>query len=351
MKEQMVKGYQQQFLKPLLFAFIMSGLLPPSCCSNSRWKSFLYDFYTLISIIFHIPFFTLQFMGVYAYWGNVPLVAGIIFQMTCCFDGLVVLVYFTYHRKYLVRIFEMLETEFLPYIRKVGSYQKQDTIMREGTNFSNKMNKMLMIIFFFAMSAWSVFPFFVKLWSHDPEQELASNTTGPLHFEYFVLATWIPDNAFTFPTYEIIYACQFFYIWSFVSNFTTGNMVFSSMFLGIANQFQLLSATIRDIDYICVDFEANVLNQEDNTSTGTIFNSYVAGTEIGNVGTLRESKQTHSSTDRFSLNPTNNVDRYDKPCGDVIDSADWPALYANEPNCAETMYMTECIQYHQRLLK
>jgi hypothetical protein len=128
-------------------------------------------------------------------------------------------------------------------------------------------------------------------------------------------------------------------------------MVFSSMFLGIAIQFRLLSAAIRDIDYICVDFEANIVNQEDNTSTGTIFNSDVADTEIGNVETFRESKQTHSSTDRFSLNPINNVDRYDTPCGDVIDSADWPALYANGPNSAETLYMIECIQYHQRLLK
>jgi len=350
MKEQMVKGYHQQFFKPQLFALIISGLWPPSSCSKSRWKSFLYDFYTVISIIFHIPFFTLQIMGVYAYWGNVPLVAGIIFQMAVCFDGLVILTYFAYHRKYIVHIYEILETEFLPYIRKVGRYQKQDKIMREGTTFSKKINTILLIMFFFAMSAWSVFPFFVKLWSYDPEKELASNVTGPLHFEYFVLATWIPDNVFTFPTYEIIYACQFFYIWSFVANFTVGNMVFTSIFLDIAIHFQLLSAAIRDIDYICVDFEANVMNQEDNTSTGTIFNSDVADTEIGNVETLRESKQTHSSTDRFSLNPINNVDRY-TPCGDVIDSADWPALCANRPNCAETMYMIECIKYHQRLLK
>jgi len=263
---------------------------------------------------------------------------------------LVILTYFAYHRKYIVHIYEILETEFLPYIRKVGRYQKQDKIMREGTTFSKKINTILLIMFFFAMSAWSVFPFFVKLWSYDPEKELASNVTGPLHFEYFVLATWIPDNVFTFPTYEIIYACQFFYIWSFVANFTVGNMVFTSIFLDIAIHFQLLSAAIRDIDYICVDFEANVMNQEDNTSTGTIFNSDVADTEIGNVETLRESKQTHSSTDRFSLNPINNVDRY-TPCGDVIDSADWPALCANRPNCAETMYMIECIKYHQRLLK
>jgi hypothetical protein len=35
-------------------------------------------------------------------------------------------------------------------------------------------------------------------------------------------------------------------------------MVFFSMFFGIAIQFQLLSTAIRDIDYICGDFEANV---------------------------------------------------------------------------------------------
>jgi hypothetical protein len=351
MKEQMVKGYHQQFVKPQLFALIISGLLPPSSCSNSRWKSILYDLYTLMCFMFHIPFFTLQFLGVYAYWGNVPVVAGIIFQMAVCFDGLVIVIYFTYYRHYLVRLFEMLETEFLPYIRKVGRYQNQDTIMRENTKFSNKMTKTLMIVFVIVISAWCIFPFFVKLWSHDPEKELANNTTGRPHFEYFVIAMWIPDNVLTFPTYEIIYACQLFYVWSLVANFTVGNMVFSSMFYGIATQFQLLSAAIRDIDYICVDFKANLMNQEDNTSIGTVFNSNVADTEIGNVETLRESKQTYSSTDRFSLNPINNVDRRDTPCGDVIDFADWPALYADRPNFAETMYMIECIQYHQRILK
>jgi hypothetical protein len=288
---------------------------------------------------------------VYAYWGNVPVVAGIIFQMTVCFDGFIVMVYFTYRRKYLVHIFEMLGTEFLPYIRKVGRYQKQDTIMRESTKFSNRMTYMLMTIFVIAMSAWCFIPFFVKQWSHDPEKELANNTTGQLHFEYFVLAMWVPDNAFTFPTYEIMYACQFFYIWTMVTSFTVGNVVFSSIFYGIAIQFQLLSAAVQDIDYICVDFEADLMNQEDNNLSETIFNSNVADSDIRNVETLREPKQNHSSTDRFSLNPINNVDINDPPCGDAIDSADWPALYADRPNCAETMYMIECIQYHQRLLK
>ena len=245
----------------------------------------------------------------------------------------------------------MLETEFLPYIRNVGRYHKQDTIMRESTKFANKMTKTLMIIFVIVLSAWCVFPFFVKQWSYDPKKELANNTTGQVHFEYFVLAMWIPDNVFTFPTYEIFYACQLFYAYSLVANFTFGNLVFSSMYYGIAIQFQLLSAAIRDIDYICVDFKAKLMDQEDDASNGTIFGSNVADTEIGNVETLRESNQTHKSTDRFSLNPINNVDRSDTPCGDVIESADWPALYANRPNFAETMYMIQCIQYHQRILK
>jgi len=351
MKEQMVKDYHQQFVKMKLWIIVISGLLPPNSCSNSRWKSFLYHVYILMSFVIHVPIAIIQMVGVYAYWGNLPIVVGIIFQMVVCFDGFVILVYFTYHREYLVRIFEMLGTEFLPYIRKVGHYQKQDTILSDGTKFSNRMTITLMGAFVFTMSAWCVFPFFVKLWSHDPEKELANNTTGRLHFEYFVIATWIPDNALTFPTYEIIYACQFFYIWSAVSNFTVGNMVFSSMFYGISIQFKLLSAAIRDIDYISVDSKANLTNQEDNTSNGKTFNWNVADTETGNVATFREPKKTHSSTEKFSLNPINNVDRRDTPCGDAVDSADWPALCANGTNCAETMYIIECIKYHQRLLK
>ena len=121
-------------------------------------------------------------MGMYAYWGNLPVVAGIIFQTLMALDGLVILIYFTYHRNYLVRIFEMLEAEFLPYIMKVGRYHKQDTIMSESSKFAKKMNKSLMIITAISLSAWGVFPFFVKQWSHDPEKELAINTTGQKHF-------------------------------------------------------------------------------------------------------------------------------------------------------------------------
>jgi hypothetical protein len=350
-KEQMVKGYHQQLVKPQLFALIISGLLPPNSCSTSGWKSFLYDFYTVLSFIFHVPFFILQIMGVYANWGNVTVVAGILFQMMVCFDGLVILVYFTYHRKYLVHMFEMLGTEFLPYIKKIGSYQKQDTLMRESTKFSITMTNILMIIFVIVMSAWCVFPFFVKCWSHDPDEELANNTTGRQRFEYFVIATWLPDDALNFPTYEIMYACQFFYIWSVVTNFTVGNMVFSSMFYGISIQFQLISAAIQDIDDICVDFKANDRSQKDNSLNVTKLDTNVADRDICSVETFQEPNQTQSSADRLSLNPINNVDTSDMPCRDVIDSADWPALYANRPNFAETMYMIECIHYHQRLLK
>ncbi|GFG35601.1 hypothetical protein Cfor_09164 [Coptotermes formosanus] len=349
-KEQMVKGHHQEFVKLQLFALMISGLLPPKSCSTSRWKSILYDLYTVLSFIFHIPFFTLQSMGIYACWGNVPIVAGIIFQMTVCFDGLVILVYFTYHRKYLLHIFDMFETEFLPYIKKVGCYQKQDTLIRKGTKSSNTMTKTLMTTFVIAMSAWCIFPFFVKCWSHDPYEELANNTTGRQHFEYFVIATWLPDNALAFPTYEIIYACQFFYTWSMVASFTVGNMVFSSLFYGISIQFQLVSAAIQDID-IFVDFKADLSNQEDKSLNGTISDSDVADMDIYNVETFREPKQVQSSTCRFSLNPISNVYTGDTPCRNVTSSADWPALYTNRPNCAETVYMTDCIHYHQRVLK
>jgi hypothetical protein len=346
-----MKSYHQQSVKDQLFALIISGLLPPNSCLNSRWKSVLYDLYTVLSFMVHIPFCILQTFGLYAYWGNVPVVAGIIFQITVCFDGLVILIYFTYHRKYLVRVFEMLLTEFLPYIRRVGLYQTQDKIMEESTKVLNRWAKTFMITFVFSMSAWCVFPFFVKQWSYDPDKELANNTTGRLHFEYFVIATWIPDNAFTSPTYEIIYACQFFYIWSAVTNFTAGNMAFSYIFYSIATQFHLLSSAIQDIDYICVDFEPNLMNQEDSSLTGKIFNSNFADTVIYDAETRREPKPKNSSTDRFTSNPINNVDIFDTPFGHVTDSTDWPALYENSSNSTETLYMIECIQYHQRILK
>ena len=208
-----------------------------------------------------------------------------------------------------------------------------------------------MIICVVGMSTWCVFPFLLKHWSYDPDDELANNATGRLHFEYFVIATWIPENALTFPVYYIIYACQFFYIWSVVSTSTVGNMVFSSIFYGITTHFQLLSAAIRDIDDIYVDFNADLVKQEYVTLSGTTLHSNIVETKLYNTETLREPKQTHLSTDNFSLTPINNVVARDMPCRDAMESADLPAPCANTRNCAEIAYMIQCIRYHQRLLQ
>jgi hypothetical protein len=291
-------------------------------------------------------------MGVYVFWGNLRIVTGIIFQMTVCFDGLVILVYFTYHRKYLIKIFEMLGTKFVPYLKKVGSSKKQDEIMRETTKFSNTMTKIIMIIFVSTMSAWSVFPFFVKYWSHEQEEaQIANYTNVRVHFEYFALATWLPDNAITFPMYEIIYACQFIYAWSMVANFTVGNMVFSLIFYGISMQFQLLATAIRDIDDICTDLKADLKNKEDKRSNRTLLASDTSDTEAYDTDTIRGTLQ--SSTDAFSLkflNEEGSADTYGIPCTDITDSVHWDVT-TYTTSSSETAYMIECINYHQCLLK
>jgi uncharacterized membrane protein len=290
-------------------------------------------------------------MGVYVYWGNLQLVTGIIFQMTVCFDGLVILVYFTYHRKYLLQMFELLRTEFLPYINKVGSSQKQEEIMREKTKFANTLTTILIIIFVVVMSAWCVFPFFVKYWSHEEETEMSNITSVGEHFEYFVIATWIPDNAFTFPTYEIIYACQFFYIGSIVANFTVGNMVFSLIYYGISLQFRLLSAAIQDIDDIYKDFKEDVTQEDNNYSDGTILDSHDSNTEVYHRGTIQGVTQTRSSTDTFSVKFLDKKSSAGACSGDMRDSTDWDVVTTNRASYNETTYMIECINYHQRLLK
>jgi hypothetical protein len=290
-------------------------------------------------------------MGVNVHWGNLQIVTGIIFQMTVCFDALVILVYFTYHRKYLLQMFESLRTDFLPYINKVGSFSKQEEIMREKIKFANILTTILIIIFVVTMSAWSVFPFFVKYWSHEEETEIANITDVGEHFEYFALATWIPDNAFTFPTYEIIYACQFFYIWYMVAHFTIGNMVFSSIYYGISLQFRLLTAAIQGIDDIFIDLKENLTQEDDNYSERTKLDSHDSEKEVYQRGALEGVTQSQSSKDTSSgkfLDKERSTDAYR---GGVTDITDWDAEAKIRSSRNETTYMIECINYHQRLLK
>jgi hypothetical protein len=312
------------------------------------WKKYLYDLYTIVSFLLHIPFFLLQIMGVYAYWGNVQIVSGIIFQMTVCFDGLVILVYFTYHRKYLLQMFEKLRTEFLPYINKVGLAPKQAEIMREKTKFASILTTVYIVIFVVVMSAWCVLPFFVKCWSYQPQVDSANLTDAGEHFEYFVIATWMPDNAIDFPTYEIIYASQFLYIWSIVANFTVGNMVFSTIYFGISLQFRLLAAAIRDIDNICIDVRVNPTQQDNDYSEGTWHDT---NTEAYQRATPEGVTQASSSMVPPSVEFLHKEMSAEASMASMTDFVKRGPIAENETNINETAYMIECINYHQCLLK
>lgn len=348
-KEQMVNHYHQELMKVLLFMLTISGLLPPKSCSFSKWKSFLYDAYTVMSFLLHVPFLLFQIMGIYVYWGNLQIVTGIIFQMTVCFDGLVILVYFTYHRKYLLEMFEMLRTKFLPYINKVGLSPKQEEIMREKTKFANTLATILAIIYVFVTGSWCVLPFFVKFWSLEREKAYPANVTiAGEHFQYFVLATWLPDNAFAFPTYEIMYSGQFFYTWSMVAHFTVGNMVFSLIYYGLSLQFRLLAAAIRDIDKICIDLNVDTTQQSNDYSEGM---SHDTNTQVYQRGSLEGVTQTGTSMGAPSVKFLKKGISDDAYMADLTDPTDWDAAAEDEPKCNETAYMIECINYHQLLLK
>jgi hypothetical protein len=348
-KEQMVNHYYQESVKVLLFMLTISGLLPPKSCSSSKWKSFLYDVYTALSFLIHIPLLLFQIMGIYVYWGNLQIVTGIIFQLTVCFDGLVILVYFTYHRKYLLELFEMLRTKFLPYINKVGLSPEQEEIMREKTKFANTLATVLAIIYVFVTSAWCVLPFFVRLWSQEGAEAYPANVTNAgEHFKYFVLATWLPDNAFTFPIYEIMYSCQFFYTWSMVAHFTVGNMVFSLMYYGLSLQFRLLAAAIRDIDKIFIDLNVDTTRQGNDYSEGI---SHDSNTQVYQRGTFERVTRTGTSIGAPSVKFSNKRMSADAYMADLTDPTDWDEAVENGPNCNETAYMIECINYHQLLLK
>jgi hypothetical protein len=285
-------------------------------------------------------------MGVYAFWGDLQIVSGIFFQVMVCVDGLVILIYFTYHRKYLIKIFGMLGTKFIPYLKKVGTSKKQDEIMRETVRFSNTVTKTVIIIYVVAVSAWSVFPFFVKNWLHEKEAEIANCTNVRVHFEYFVIATWLPDNALTFPMYEIIYACQFFYLLTMVANFTVGNMVFSLMFYGISMQFQLLATAIRDIDDICLDLTADFRSEGDKRSNRRLLPAAISDTKDHDRDPPRGNLQP--LTNEF-LNEEGTADEYERST-DIRDSVHLDVTTYTTKS-SETAYMIECINYHQCLLK
>jgi hypothetical protein len=334
--------------KPLLVLLNVSGMLPSLSTYSSPWKYQLYNIFSGVTFISYIPLIIMQFIGIYKYSGNLTLLTVIIFQLAAYFDGMVNMAYFIYHRKRLLNMFYLTENKFNPFMQKVGVPEKQIDIIGRNRKFERNITTVAMGAFLADMCTWCVLPSIVRYFAYFREDE--GGAQAEEHLEYFILVMWLPENASIFPFYEMLHIFQFLSVWGVVANYAAGKLIIVSLFYHLSAQFRILASAIEDIDVLC---STNLTEDEYNSFSEEITRN-IADTNISSASfTGDDIKRSNSILNLFEMETQNPVER---DCTSPADSM--KTLAGNDTSLStvqefrsEVTYLTNCIRYHQNLLK
>jgi hypothetical protein len=329
--------------KPLLILLNVSGMLPSLSTYCSPWKYHLYNIFSAVTFLSYIPLIIMQFIGIYKYSGNLTLLTAIIFQLAAYFDGMANMAYFIYHRKRLLHMFYLTENKFNPFMQKVGIPEKQKDIIGRNSKFERIITTVAMGAFLADMCTWCVLPSIVRYLAYFREEDSQTEE----HLEYFILVMWLPENASLFPYYEMLHVFQFLSVWGVVANYAAGKLIIVSLFYHLSAQFQILSSAIEDIDIL---WRTNPTEDEYHTfEDDTKLN--ITDTNISLLNFTGGNVKTR--LDLFEMGTQNAVLKdYTSPleATKMLMRADISSP-AVQDFSSEITYLTNCIRYHQNLLK
>jgi hypothetical protein len=245
-----------------LKAFHLSGILPPSRALSSRWKSTLYDAFTVVSLLWFLPAITVQIVALYQRLDDIEAVTAILFQVSCYISTGIIFFYFVWNRKELVKLFDNLEAGFISHMDKVGSPRRRKAILEEAARKSAVITWTLLGLCFTVETAWGGIPFILGYVEYftDAEPRNLTNDRG----RYFGLTMWLPENANQSPTYELMHAFHFISVYTVVSNITGCYMLMYAFAFHTTTQFKILCAAFEDVD----EFEQILQNSEHITNNG-----------------------------------------------------------------------------------
>jgi hypothetical protein len=297
----------------------------------------------------------MQMMGIYKYSGNLMLVTAIIFQLAAYFDGMITMAYFVYHRKRLLNTFYLMENKFIPFMKKVGIPEKQTEIIGRNKKFERILSIVAMGAFLGDMLTWCVVPCIVRYFAYFGEEETVDDDYEVKeHLEYFILVMWLPERATEFPVYEMLHALQFFSVWGVVANYASGKLITVSLFYHLSNQFRLLSTAIEDIDLLC---NGDDTTKDDNKllELMMVVKSTPDDTTVSaNILNRNHVRGGRNSVTKFSVIQTQNsgghLDTSSVNSANIF-AAEFVLMSTAEDCEDEVTYLTNCIRYHQALLR
>jgi hypothetical protein len=194
------------------------------------------------------------------------------------------------------------------------------------------------------MCTWCVLPSIVRYLDYFREEKLEEEAQE--HLEYFILVMWLPENATTFPYYEMLHIFQFLSVWGVVANYAAGKLIIVSLFYHLSAQFRILSSAIEDIDVLCRTNECHTFSEETTL--------IIADTNISSCSfDSDDKKRSNSISDLFEMGTQNPAL---KGYTSTVDAITIVARTDVSPSTvqefsSEVTYLTNCIRYHQNLLK
>jgi hypothetical protein len=244
-QQELIKNYRLRFH---LRALMLCGVLPPEHVYSSPWKSRLYDLYTCFTLIWFLPAISSMLIELCNYLDSLEIAIPIIFQISAFVLSAILGMYFVYKRKIMMQLFYALETNFRPYMEKLGTSTKKLKTVEESLYTGKLISNMSLGAGCLTIFIWVVIPcvkgyieFILQINQEDTECN---------HGKYFGLVMWFPSNVNMSPFYEIAQILHGITVFTGVFNITGWYMAMLGLMYHTATHFSMLVDLIEDTNII-----------------------------------------------------------------------------------------------------
>lgn len=235
-------------LKFYLRALHICGLLPPESILSDPWKSRLYDMYTCLTLIWFVPTIAAMCTELLEYSDSLERAIPVIFQVSAFVLSAILATYFVYKRKLMVKLFYMLETDFMLYIEKLRVSKKQLRTMENSLHIGKIMSNVFMGVGWVTLMTWAIIPCtkgYIESFLRINQDDIEENRG-----KYFGVAMWLPQNVNKSPTYEITQILHAFSVFTCAMSISGCYMSMLALMYHTATHFSMLVDLIAEFEVI-----------------------------------------------------------------------------------------------------
>jgi hypothetical protein len=304
--------------------FNIAGVIPSENINSSSWKFALFRIFQVLSLLLDISMMTLQFLGIYYYWGNLNVIADIIGILAASVFLNFIGSYTNIFWKNICDVTDTFETNSIFCSELVRSNPKHMKIVNETVNQAKIYNKLISMTVNLEPIIY-ILPTFVQhlMTSDDDIIQVAETVDGIT--KYFPFVIWLPPGIKQEIIIRVIYGLQCIYLWEMFLLIAAIAPFYTVVFLFTGAQFKLISSIIREMEVVMCMVE-NPGNERHEVSEQIFAN---------------EKKELSSSLQQCYIN---------QQSASVQDISS-PEIKSTTKNDRERFYLLECIKLHQACIK